>query len=51
MSFCAKGVFADNLDINSVISQTVVVFSVIGLLFGGYFYGIVLLPVEKHRKI
>ena len=51
MSFCAKGVFAGDLDINSTIGQTVVVFSVFELLFGGYFCGIILLPVEKHRKI
>ena len=51
MSFYSYAILPTNVDINSTIGQTVVVFSVIELLFGGYFCGILLLPVEKHRKI
>ena len=50
MSFFVEGVFVGKVDINSITRQILVVFSIIGLLFGKYFYGIVLLPVKKQNK-
>lgn len=50
MSFCVEGVLDGNLDINSTIRQSAVVFSIIELLFGGYFCRIVLLPVKTQKK-
>lgn len=50
MSFFVEGVFVGKADINSAIRRIVVVFSIIRLLFGKYFCGIVLLPVKKQNK-
>ena len=50
MSFCAEGVLDGNLDINSAIRQSVVVFSIIKSKLGRYFYTDILLRVKTQKK-
>ncbi len=50
MSFCVEGVLGGNLDINSTIRQSAVVFSIIKSKLGRYFYVDILLRDKTQRK-
>ncbi len=50
MSFCVEGVWGGNLDINSTIRQSAVVFSIIKSKLGRYFYADILLRVKTQKK-